>query len=133
VINPPQDGHPSHPQHSIGRHPACKRTEWWDAGVIICLERGADFHIAQPMSLPLTVSCFSKILIGFTFLVPAHLASPGQTAIKQVCVCVCEPVTFALTNLNFCRFQKSLVGNIVVEFVLVRMRVRQTAIKRQHR
>jgi len=41
------------------------------------------------MPLPLTVFCFSKIQIGFTFLVPAHLGSPGQRAIKRVCVCVC--------------------------------------------
>jgi len=45
-------------------------------------------HVAQLMPLPLTVSCFSKIQIGFTFLVPAHPGSPGQRAIKQVCVCV---------------------------------------------
>ena len=38
--------------------------------------------------LPLTVSCFSEIQIGFTFLVPSHLGSPGQMAIKWVCVCV---------------------------------------------
>ena len=43
----------------------------------------------QLMPLPLTVSCFSKIQIGFTFLVPAHLGSPGQRAVKRVCVCVC--------------------------------------------
>jgi len=41
--------------------------------MLICLERGADLHMAQVMPLPLTVSCFSKIQIGFTFLVPAHL------------------------------------------------------------
>ena len=44
--------------------------------------------MAQLMPLPLTVSCFSKIQIGFTFLVPAHPGSPGQRAVKQVCVCV---------------------------------------------
>jgi len=38
------------------------------------------------MSLPLTVSCFSKIQIGFTFLVPAHPGSPGQRAVKRLCV-----------------------------------------------
>ena len=43
-------------------------------------------HMAQLMPLPLTVSCFSKIHIGFTFLVPAHSGSPGQRAVKQVCV-----------------------------------------------
>jgi len=65
------------------------KTEWWGAGVVICLERGADLHTAQLMPLPLTVSCFSKIQIGFTFLVPADLGSPGQRAVKWVCVCVC--------------------------------------------
>ena len=48
--------------------------------MVICLEGGAD--------LPLTVSCFSKIQIGFTFLVPAHPGSPGHRAVKRVCVCV---------------------------------------------
>jgi len=55
--------------------------------VVICLERGADLHMAQLMPLPLTVSCFSKIQIGFTFLVPAHPGSRGQRAIKWVYVC----------------------------------------------
>ena len=56
--------------------------------MVICLERGADLHMAQLMPLPVTVSCFSKIQMGFTFLVPAHLGSPGQRAVKRVCVCV---------------------------------------------
>ena len=56
--------------------------------MVICLERGTDFHMTQLMPLPLTVSCFSKIQIGFTYLVPAHPGSPGQRAIKRVCVCV---------------------------------------------
>ena len=75
----------------VGRqegHPACKKLEWWGAGVVICLERGVDLHMAQLMPLPLTVSCFSKIQIGFTFLVPAHPGSPGQRAVKSVCVCL---------------------------------------------
>ena len=73
----------------VGRqegHPACKKTEWWGAGMAICLKRGADLHMAQLMPLPLTVSCFSKIQIGFTFLVPAHPGSPGKGAFKRVCV-----------------------------------------------
>ena len=56
--------------------------------MVISLERGADLHMAQLMLLPLTVSCSSKIQIGFTFLVLAHLDSPGQRAVKRVCVCV---------------------------------------------
>ena len=75
----------------VGRqegHPACKKLEWWGAGVVICLERGADLHTAQLIPLPLTVSCFSKIQIGFTFLVPAYPGGPGKRAVKRVCVCV---------------------------------------------
>ena len=55
--------------------------------MVFCLERGADLHTAQLMPLPLTVSCFSKIQIGFTFLVPAHPGSPEKTPLN-VCVCV---------------------------------------------
>jgi len=56
--------------------------------MVICLERGADLHMVQLMPLPLTVSCFSKTQTGFTFLVPAHLGSPGKRAVKRMCVCV---------------------------------------------
>jgi len=77
----------------VGRqeeHPACKKTEWWGAGVVICLERDADLHMAQLMPLPRSVSCFSTIQISFTFLVLAHPGSPGERAVKRVCtVCVC--------------------------------------------
>ena len=63
----------------VGRqegHLTCKKTEWWGAGVVICLERGVtDLHMAQLMPLPLTVTCFSKIQIGFTFLVLAYRLS----------------------------------------------------------
>jgi len=69
-------------------HPACKKLSGGGAGVVICLEWCADLHMAQLMPLPLTVSCFSKIQIGFTFLVPAHLGSPGQRSVKRVCVCI---------------------------------------------
>jgi len=58
---------------AAGRASGLQKTKWWGAGVVICLVRGADLHIAQLMPLPLIVSCFSKIEIGFTFLVPAHL------------------------------------------------------------
>jgi len=68
-------------------HPACKKTEWWGAGMVTCLERGADLYMAQLMQLPLTVSCFSKIQTGFTILVLAHLGSPGQWAVERVRVC----------------------------------------------
>ena len=59
----------------------------WGAGVTICLEQRADLHMAQLMPLPLTVSCFSKIQIGCTFLVPACPGSPGQMAVKRLPLC----------------------------------------------
>ena len=87
------------------------KTEWWGTGIVICLERGADLHIAQLMPLPLTVSCFSKIQIGFTFLVSAYLGSPGQGPLNG-CVRVCDlfsciaaslfnKLTYLLNNENF--------------------------------
>jgi len=83
------------------------KTEWWDAGVVICLEQCADLHMAQLMPLPLTDSCFSKIQIGFTFLVPAHLGSPGKRAIKRVCVCVCWGSLLSLTFMHHKPFTHS--------------------------
>ena len=67
-----------------------KKNEWWGAGVDTCLERGADLHTAQLMPLPLTVSCFSKIQIGFTFLIPAHTGSPRKGPLMGVCVSSCD-------------------------------------------
>ena len=70
-------------------HPAYKKIEWWGAGVIICLERiaygPADATATYCLvCVCVTVSSFSKIQIGFTFLVPAHPGSPGKMAIKRV-------------------------------------------------
>jgi len=70
-------------------YPGCVRQSmgwWWGAGVVFCLQRGADLHMAQLMPLSLTVSCFSKIQIGFTFLVPAHPGGPGKRGVKWVCI-----------------------------------------------
>jgi len=61
--------------------------------VVICLERGADLHTAQLMPLPLTVSCFSKIQIGFTFLIPAHPVVPEKGLLNSffsVCFWFCD-------------------------------------------
>ena len=62
--------------------------------MVIHPERGADLHMAQLMPLPLTVSCFSKIRIGFTFLVLAHPGSPGQRAVKRVYVVCANFILF---------------------------------------
>ena len=79
-------------------HPACKN-EWWGAGMVICLEQGADLHMFQLMPLPITVSCFSKMQIGFTFLVLVQPGSPKQRAIKGACV------------KYLCHFQKNKTSN----------------------
>ena len=68
--------------------------------MVICVERDADLHMVQPMPLPLTVSCFSKIQIGCNFLVPAHPGSPGQRAVKRECVCVCVCVCVKVSTLG---------------------------------
>jgi len=71
----------------VGRqegHPACKKLS---GGVLAWLSVWSEVQtciMAQLMPLPLTVSCFSKIQIGFTFLVLAHLGSPGKRAVKWV-------------------------------------------------
>jgi len=64
-------------------YPACKKTEWWDAGVVMCLGQGADLHMSQLITLPLTISCSIApvnldwfYLPGFTYVVPAHPGSP---------------------------------------------------------
>ena len=72
--------------------------------MVISLERGADLHMAQLMPLPLTVSGFSKIQIGFTFLVPAHPGSPGQRAVKWVCVCVCAYISLGTEMVHLASF-----------------------------
>jgi len=81
------------------------KNEWWGAGVVVCLEQGAHLHMAQLMPLLLTVSCLSKIQIGFTFLVPglvpAHPGSPGKRAVKRLCVCVCLCVRACVRDILF--------------------------------
>jgi len=59
-------------------HLACKKTEWWDSGMVICLGQCADLHMAQVMPLPLTVSCYSKsrlVLSSWFYL--SGTGSPG--------------------------------------------------------
>jgi len=74
----------------VGRqegHPACKKLS---GGVLEWLSVWSEVQtciMAQRMPLPLTVSCFTKIHIGFIFLVPAHLGSPGKGPLNG-CVCV---------------------------------------------
>ena len=82
-------------------HLACKKLEWWGTGMVIWLEWDADLHMSQLMPLPLTVSCFSKIQIGFTFLVLAHRVVPEKGPLNG---CVCD--IFTSHNFMFQYFHK---------------------------
>jgi len=60
-----------------GRAYGLEKTEWRGAGTVIC----------QLLQLPLTASCSRKIQTGLIFLIPTHLGSPGQRAVKwTLCV-----------------------------------------------
>jgi len=70
-------------------HPACKKTEWWGAGIVVCLERNADLHTAQLMPLPLAVSCFTKIQrLVLPFWYRLTRVVPDRGPLNR-CVCVC--------------------------------------------
>ena len=76
----------------------------------------------QLMPLPLTVSCFSKIVIAFTFLVPAHPGSPGQRAVKRVCVCFFLRYLFACDHsFTFCDFDT--VAFLIISTVVAHRRL----------
>ena len=67
--------------------------------MVVCLERGAGLHVAQLLPLPLTVSCSSKIQIGFTFLVPAYPGCPGKEAVKWLCVSLISGQSLAFLHI----------------------------------
>jgi len=77
----------------VGRqegHPACKKLEWWGAGVVICLERVADLHVAQLMPVPLTLaSVKSRLVLPFWYRLTRVVTDKGPL---NVCVCVCARV-----------------------------------------
>ena len=71
-------------------HPACKKTEWWGAGVVICLERDADLHMVQLMPLhSLSVaSVKSRLVLPFWHRLTRIVPDKGPLN-GRVCVCVC--------------------------------------------
>jgi len=82
----------------VGRqegHPACRNLS---GGMLAWLSVWSEVQtciMAQLMPLPLTVSCFSEIQIGFTFLVPAYPGSPVPRAVRRMCVCGCVFCSFS--------------------------------------
>jgi len=94
--------------------------------MVICLVQGADLHAAQLMSLPLTVSCFRKIQIGFTFLVSAHPGSPGQRAVKRVLLLLfhaCLWTTFWQDGHLACNFAPDLLERFCRPIVTQKCRI----------
>ena len=74
-------------------HPACKKTEWWDAGMVISLERGADLHMAQLMPLSLAL-VKSRSVLPFLY----RLTRSPKKVPLNACVCYVRdhhPVTTA--------------------------------------
>jgi len=68
---------------------ACKKTEWWGAGMVISLGQGADLHMTQLMPLPsLTISCCSKsrLVLSFWYWLTQEVPDKVQGAIKWLCV-----------------------------------------------
>ena len=80
-------------------HPACKKTEWWGAGVVICLERGADLH------MPIWCHCHSLSLASVNSrLVLPFRYRPTRVVLEKGplngCVCVCVCVVALLKKYN---------------------------------
>ena len=78
----------------VGHRPMASTADaWWGAGVVICLERVADLHIAQLMPLPLIVSCLSKIQIGF-YRAMLCIRGTSHGPVSSVCLSVCHKSEF---------------------------------------
>ena len=88
--------------------------------MVICLERGADLHMAQLMPLPLTVSCFSKIQIGFTFLYWLTWVVPDKGPLNE-CVCVLHSfIAFLCVVLKICsKYSNSIYWSVITCSVIV--------------
>ena len=67
------------------------KTEWWGAGMVICLGRCADLHMAELMPLKLTVSCSSKFRLVLPFWYWLTQVVPDKGPLNM-CACVCACV-----------------------------------------
>ena len=94
---------------AAGRASGLVKTDWWSAGVVVCLERGAGcLHMVQLMPLPLTVSCSSKIQLGFIFWYRLTQVVPERGPLN-VCVCVTETDAEAFVDFYFVLFCENVV------------------------
>jgi len=63
----------------------------------MCLEQGADLHMAQLMPLPLSVSCFRKIQVGLPFWYRLNRVVLDKGPLNG-CVCVTYLIYGIYTN-----------------------------------
>ena len=84
---------------AAGRASGLQKTEWRGAGVVICLQRGADLHMAQLTPLPLTVSCFSKIQIALPFWYRL-IRTVLEKGPFNMCVCLKVYINFNFIDLS---------------------------------
>ena len=85
----------------VGRqegHPACKKTERWGAGMVICLERGADLHMAQLMPLPLAVS---RLVLPFWYRLTWVVPDKGPLNACACVCCVCDYYCYTCLTASF--------------------------------
>jgi len=82
----------------LGSRKGIRPVKKMSGGVLAWLSVWNEVHTAQLMPLPFTDSCFSKIQIGFIFLVLAHPGNRGKRAVKWMCVCACVRACVLLRN-----------------------------------
>jgi len=89
---------------ALKRASGLQRTEQWGAGVVICLKRGANYADAADA----TATCFSKVQLGFIFVVPGNWDSSGHRAVKWVLLLLC----FGEKWHRFCTGEMPVVSSI---------------------
>ena len=94
----------------------CKKSEWWDAGMVMCLGQGADLHMAQLMPLPLNISCSSKSRLVLPFWCWLTQVVPDKIRVgwKLLCVCVSTPLYYYQVFDCYCKLH---VGQKALELV----------------
>ena len=80
--------------------------------MVICLERGADLHIAQLIPLPLTISCSSKSRLGFTRMVLLFWCRLIRVVMKKRPLNECSS-----SNSNYKRLDSTLFIMFLQKFI----------------
>jgi len=81
-----------------GKASGLKKLEWCGTGVVICLERGADLHMAQLMPLSLA-SVKSRLVLPFWYWLTWAVLGKGPL---NGCVCVCGTLNLSSACCVYC-------------------------------